>query len=164
MAESGLNKGGPMEMPNEAQQNLLTSITRDCGHILEAIRRLREGTWHLSDEDADWAGFLLPQIRKALQDHIEYESLCVFPDLSEEAIKEHSAEHERIVAVLWALEQSMQAKDSERFHSLLDVLVHELDKHHQEFGCHHAVVDHCDGECATARIIRRAQGSVLEKI
>lgn len=153
-------------MPNEARQSLLKSITRDCGHILEAIRRLRDGTWHLSDEDADWANFLLPQIRKALQDHIEYESLCVFPDLSEDSIREHSAEHERIVAVLWALEHSMQTKDCERFHSLLDVLVHELDKHHQEFGCHHPVADQfldpCGGECATTRIIRRAQGSVLE--
>ena len=153
-----------MDMRNEPEQSLLRCISKDCGHILEAIRRLRDGTWHLNDEDADWANFLFPQIHRALQDHIEYETLCVFPELSEDLVKEHVAEHEQIMALLWAVDQSKQMKESDRFHSLLDLLVNVLDQHHKECGCAHPRLNPYDEDCATTRIIRRAQGSMLETI
>ncbi len=153
-----------MERQYGAQQDLLESITRDCGHILEAIRRLRDGTWYLNDEDAEWVNFLFPQIKGALQDHIEYENLCVFPRLKESLVKEHSAEHEKIIALLWALDQSRLNKDSVRFHTLLDLLVTVLDQHHEKFGCHLSRVEQCYDECLSTRIVQRAQGSTLEKL
>lgn len=151
-----------MEMSNEAQQILLKSVSKDCSHILEAIRRLRDGTWHLSDEDADWANFLFPQIRGALQDHIEYESLSILPGLSEDSRKEHIAEHEKIMALLWAVDHAKKVKNSESFHALLDLLVNTLDQHHQDFGCEHPRIADCQSDCATARIMKRALSSILE--
>ncbi len=151
-----------METHHEAKHGLLKSITRDCEHILEAIRRLRGGTWYLNHEDADWANFLFPQIKEALQDHIEYENLCIFPYLSEGIVKEHSAEHEKIVALLWALDQSRLNKDAERFHTFLDLLVTVLDEHHEKFGCHLPSIDQCDDKCPSTRIVKRAHGSSLE--
>lgn len=143
-------------------EGIQSSINRDCSFILEAIRRLKEGTWFLMHEDSDWVDFLLPKINAALRDHIEYEDLCVFPGLPKDLVKEHSAEHQKILTLLWTLEQSKQEKDAERFHSLLDLLVAVLDLHHKQFGCHLPLNDNCDDECSKERIIKRAEGSSLE--
>jgi hypothetical protein len=153
-----------MEKKHQEQQGLLISITRDCEHILEAIRRLREGTWYLNHEDADWTNFLFPQIKGALQDHIEYENFCIFPGLPDFLVKEHSAEHEKITALLWAIDQSRLNMDAERLHVFLDLLVTVLDLHHKKFGCHLPRVTQCNDGCAAGRIVQRAQGSSLENL
>lgn len=155
-----------MEKQAEDQQvnykGIQTSINRDCSFILEAIRRLKDGTWCLTHEDSDWVDFLLPKINAALRDHIEYENLCVFPGLPKDLVKEHFAEHQKILTLLRILEQSKQEKDAERFHSFLDLLAVELDMHHKRFRCNLSHIDDCNDECPKERIIKRAKGSSLE--
>lgn len=153
-----------MEMQGKIHQKLISSISKDCANILDAIRRLRDGTWRLDHEDADWACHLLPQIREALQDHIEYESQCVFPGLSDAEAKEHSEEHEKIMALLWAAEFCRLNKESVRFHVFLDLLIKVLDEHHEKFGCHLPDAGQSLDQCCTAKIIRRAKGSSLENL
>ena len=43
------------------------NIDKDCQLILEAISRLKDGTWRLDngDEDSDWANYLLPKVKEA---------------------------------------------------------------------------------------------------
>lgn len=109
-------------------------IKHDCDLIVDAIRRLRYGTWDLNGEDIDFARVLVPQIRDALQDHIQIEELTVFPHLSSQAKEAHRTEHQALVALLWAMEQSLLKKEPLHFHALLDLLNHLLTEHHNN--CH----------------------------
>lgn len=119
-------------------------IKHDCDLILDAIRRLRYGTWDLAGEDLDFAQVLVPQIRDALKDHVRIEELTVFPRLPSEAREAHRAEHHILLALLWSLEQSLLNKEPLHFHSLLDVLNELLDRHHnncrQDLGSNDKIV------------------------
>lgn len=144
------------------QKGVQICVSRDCCLILEAIRRLKDGTWQLMDEDADWVDFLLPKISEAIKDHIEYEKNCVLPGLSQDLVHEHSMEHEKILSIMWALEHAKLEKNSERFHGLLDLLVFALDHHHKTYDCYLPNIDRCSDECTKDRVIRRSEGSSLE--
>jgi hemerythrin len=105
-------------------------IKHDCDLIVDAIRRLRYGTWDLNGEDLDFAQVLVPQIRSALKDHVRIEELTIFPHLPNEAKEAHRAEHHSLLALLWSLEQSLLQKEPLHFHSLLDLLNEFLAMHH----------------------------------
>lgn len=139
-----------------------SSIDRDCTLILDAVRRLKDGTWHLCDEDSDWAYHLLPIIKEAMNDHIEYENTCIFPGLPKNLADEHSAEHLRILALLCALDESRQKKDANYFKALLGLLLDTLDQHHLKFACISTESSECTSQSAKERINRRAEGSNLE--
>ncbi len=139
-----------------------SNIDRDCRLILDAVRRLKEGTWHLCDEDSDWADHLLPIIKEALNDHIEYENACIFPELPKNLVQEHSAEHRRILALLSALDGSRQKKDANHFKALLGLLFDTLEQHHLKFACSSTTSSECSNQSAKERINRRAEGSNLE--
>ncbi len=138
------------------------SVEKDCTLILDAVRRLKEATWHLCDEDSDWADHLLPTIKEALNDHIEYENACIFPDLAEELAQEHCTEHQRILALLGALDGSRQKRDAGHFKALLDLLLEELDQHHHKFACRPTAASACSSPSAEDRIRSRAKGVTLE--
>lgn len=100
----------------------LTAIKRDCGLILETVRRLREGTWNLELEDLEQAQFLLPSVAEAVVDHIHFEEKFIFPGISAKERDAHRLEHAELVSVLWSLNLALRARSAEKFHALLDVL------------------------------------------
>lgn len=139
-----------------------SSIDRDCTLILDAVRRLKDGTWHLCDEESDWADYLLPIIKQALNDHIEIENTCIFPGLPKNLVDEHSAEHIRMLALLSALDESRLKRNANYFKALLGLLLDTLDQHHQRFACRSTESSECTSQSAKERINRRAEGSNLE--
>lgn len=139
-----------------------SSVDRDCMLILDAVRRLKEGTWHLCDEDCDWTDHLLPIIKEALNDHIEYENACIFPDLPKNLKQEHSDEHRRMLALLSALDGSRQKRDATHFKALMDLLLDTLEQHHHRFAYRPTTSSECSNQSAKERIKRRAERSNLE--
>lgn len=146
----------------ENLQLIHSKISRDCSLILDAVRRLKDGTWQLGAEDSDWADYLLPRIREALKDHIEFENACVLPEVDPVRAHEHSAHHDHILALLWALDFSKQAKDFEQFHALLDLLYCEVEQHHHEFECQFPLLGKCNDQCIKNKIMKRAENPSLE--
>lgn len=145
----------------------ISAVRRDCELILEAIRRLRDGTWNLELEDLEQAYFLLPTVRAAIADHIEYEERFVFPRLEKAERDAHRTEHAELVSVLWGLDLALRERSAEKFHALLDVLKVLLTLHHGG-GLAEAPekeptsnVLHVD---FMQRISRRSQQSILESV
>jgi len=110
----------------------MNEIQRDCVLIMEAIRRLRDGTWRLDQEDLDQAQHLIPMVRSAITDHIQFEEKFLFPQLEKSELEAHMREHAEILSVLWGIETSLREQSPERFHAFLDVLRVILDIHHRE--------------------------------
>lgn len=110
-------------------------VKLDCILIMEAIRRLREGTWNLQDEDFEHVVHLAPQVHAALLDHIEYEERCILPSLSEDEAAKHKKDHNEILALLWGIERSWKARSVVRFHVFLDMLIERLTQHHAHYSC-----------------------------
>ena len=146
----------------ETRSNVETVINRDCSLIVEAIRRLKDGTWRLDDEDSEWADHLLPIIQEALIDHIEYENACLLPNLPRDSAQEHLSEHARMLALLWSLDQSRTARKFDFFRAHLDSLMILLDGHHEKFGCQTPSSERCNDDCVRNKILKRAEGSTLE--
>ena len=143
-------------------RNLQSNIDRDCSLILEAIRRLKEGTWQLNQEDSDWTEYLMPRVREALMDHIRYEDACILHNLPNELARKHSAEHNRIIALLDALDSFRRAKNLSNFHAFLELLTNTLEQHHNNFSCRIHNLDLCNESSAKDRIIKRSENSSLE--
>lgn len=138
------------------------SVEKDHRLILDAVRRLNEGTWQLCDEDSDWANHLFPNVKEALLDHIKYEDTFVLPQLPAGQAKQHAMDHDGILALIWAIETASQHMNSDHFHSLLRLLFQAIDQHHHVFGGLVAELDQCDASCIGNKIITRAQRSSLE--
>ncbi len=107
--------------------------SKDCLLIMEAIRRLVEGTWELKDEDRDYTWELLPKVRKALEDHIKFEEGLLMQELSEEECAAHRADHEDLTELLKITQRALENCDSEKFKRSLMELARLLDAHHKEF-------------------------------
>lgn len=137
-------------------------VDKDCLLILDAVRRLKEGTWHLCGEDSEWADHLIPIIKEALNDHINFENSCVMPGLSVALAQEHSEEHSRILALLNALDDARQKRVAHHFKALLGLLLDRLERHHQKFGWHHTSSKVCPNQNAIIKILRRSEGLNLE--
>lgn len=75
-------------------------IDHDCCLIMEAIRRLEEGTWLLKDEDDDYSWYLFPKIRESLNEHVALEEQFLFPKLSSSECRRHSQHHHRFLLQL----------------------------------------------------------------
>jgi hypothetical protein len=140
------------------------SVNKDCNYILEAIRRLKEGTWLLCDEDSDWADHLLPIVKEAILDHIAIENACILSSLPQNEAQSHAAEHDQIMAILWAVDASRKSRNAPHFHALLDLLIKTLIQHHNHCSCGATHLTHCIGHVATTRIISRAVGTSLEDL
>lgn len=137
-----------------------SSISKDYSLILEAIARLKDGIWHLCDEDSDWANHLLPKVREALMEHIKLEDSCVLPELSQDLANEHSGEHHNILALLNNLENLLKSGDVDRFHASLELLIERLTQHHNKFG-DHAPREQCSLDNKDS-IVNRAEKPSLE--
>jgi hypothetical protein len=98
--------------------------------ILEAVRRLRDGTWNLDLEDLEQAQFLLPSVGAAVADHIQFEEKFVFPGLGASQRDAHRREHAELLSVLWGLDIALRRRSAGEFHALLDVLSVLLRMHH----------------------------------
>lgn len=109
------------------------NIDKDSHLILEAISRLKDGTWNLDDEDSDWANYLLPKVKEALMEHVELESLCVLPLLSSKDAVEHSSDHEKILGLLEGLVSRLRSHDAEEFQISLAMLIETLENHNCKF-------------------------------
>lgn len=160
-AELKIGFKGIKYMQNRTQ-NQSPSVEKDCALILDAVRRLKEATWNLCDEDSDWADHLLPKIKEALTDHIEYENACIFPDLSRDLAQQHFTEHQRILALLGALDGARQKTNAGHFKALLDLLIEELDRHHHRSACRTTGAGECSNQSVRQAIESRAEGSSLE--
>ena len=135
-----------------------TSLKKDCSLILEAIGRLKDGIWHLGDEDSEWAHHLLPKVKEALTEHIDYEKAAVFPNLPKDKMLEHFGEHQRILAQIEDLENLLKSNDAVHFRKSLELLVEYLEAHHENFG-YHECHDHHQSE---ESIVNRAAKPSLE--
>ncbi len=149
-----------MEKTKLTQSNL----DKDCKLILEAISRLKDGTWHLNnqDEDSDWANYLLPKVKGALKEHVEYESHCVLPSLPTKESLEHSADHEKILGLLDGLETRLRENNAEEFQTSLKLLIETLENHHNVFN--NAVNSHlstCGEHSSGDEIIQRSKSPNL---
>ncbi len=151
-----------MDTQNKTQLSFQLSLERDCSHIVEAIRRLKDGTWHLDQEDSDWVDHLIPKIKSALIDHIDFEHRVLFPKLPASQAKAHLEEHQRILALLHAIENASKEKNVEDLHGLLDVLTTAINFHHEHFGCEILNDKYCSEDGSSERIQRRALCSNLE--
>lgn len=137
-----------------------SSINKDYSLILEAIERLKDGIWHLCDEDSDWANHLLPKVREALMEHIKLEDSCVLPELSQDLANEHSNAHHNILALLKKLENLLKSGDVDHFHASLELLIEKLNQHHDKFG-DHVPREHCSLDNKD-RIVNRSEKPSLE--
>jgi hypothetical protein len=135
-----------------------SNIDKDCHLILEAISRLKDGTWCLNDEDSDWANYLFPKVKEALSEHVEYESQCVLPLLSIEEAIEHSADHEKILGLLEGLERRLRSSDAGEFQGSLAILIETLENHHYRFNnAGISVAIKCKNNCAGDDIVQRSK-------
>ena len=112
-----------------------SNVDKDCQLILEAISRLKDGTWELNneDEDSNWANYLLPKVKEALLEHVEFENQCYLPTLSVQDSLEHSMDHEKILALLEGLESRLRNNDAGEFQISLKLLIDTLENHHKVF-------------------------------
>lgn len=113
----------------------------DCQLIMEAIRRLIEGTWELRDEDLSYAWELLPRVREALSSHIRSEERLLFPNLNAKKRAAHHLDHLCLIEQLKVVQEALESVDSIRFHLALATLVKLLDAHHM---VHDSVVAKCE--------------------
>lgn len=122
----------------------------DCQLIMEAIRRLIEGTWELRDEDLSYAWELLPRVREALSSHIKSEERLLFPDLNAQERAAHHLDHLCLTEQLKVVQEALESVDSIRFHLAHATLVKLLDVHHRE---HDSVVARCEKpDCSCNRV------------
>ena len=137
-----------------------SNINNDCKLILEAISRLKDGTWQLNekDEDSDWANYLLPKVKEALLEHVEFETKCVLPSLSPEDEIEHSADHEKILGLLEGLESRLRTNEAEQFQTSLKSLIETLENQHCKFNNGGNIEPiTCDEHCAGDDIAQRSK-------
>lgn len=106
-------------------------VSHDCSLILEAVRRLDEGTGDLTGEDAEQARHLLPVVHDALEDHILLEEGVLLPFLPSDQCENHRREHQALQALLWSLELALSRMKSDCFHALLKMLNEQLISHHK---------------------------------
>jgi hypothetical protein len=143
---------------NQQQSTRFQVITHDCGLIMEAIRRLIDGTWRLNDEDQSYSWELFPKIRDSLIEHIRFEEAVLFPRLSLPEQARHRTDHRRLQAHLWSVERALTEMKAEYFHDLLDELQLMLHEHHKEFAPVLMEGDACCSSCnAEEKILARAQ-------
>lgn len=105
----------------------------DCSLIMEALRRIREGSWDLQGEDYDQCYFIFPHIESALREHVAYEEEGVLPHKQTEIRNEHVLDHQKILALLKAIRFQLDRREADGFRSLLAILCDLLMKHHESF-------------------------------
>ncbi len=145
----------------EANQQYISRIqiiNYDCGLIMEAIRRLIDGTWLLNDEDRSYSWELFPKVRDSLIEHVRFEEEVVFPTLPLAEQARHRADHRRLQAQLWSVERALTEMKAEYFHDLLGELQVMLYAHHNDFAPVLRDGGACCGSCnAEENILARAQ-------
>ena len=75
------------------EDELETSLDRDCAMIFEAIRRLIEGTCCLRGEEIECTWDLFHKINEAFAEHRAVEERHLFPLLSTAERQAHQVEH-----------------------------------------------------------------------
>lgn len=144
--------------PNHQQNSRFQMINHDCGLIMEAIRRLIDGTWQLNDEDHSCSWELFPRIRDSLIEHVRFEEEVIFPKLSLAEQTRHRADHRRLQAQLWAVERALTEMKAEYFRDLMVELQVMLHGHHDDFAPALMNDRSCDCSCnAEESILARAQ-------
>ena len=141
-----------------------SNIDKDCQLILEAISRLKDGTWNLDkqDEDSDWANYLLPKVKEALQEHIEFESRSILPSLPAKESLEHSNDHKKIIELLENLESLLKDNDAAKFQTSLNLLIKTLENHHNVFNSAiHSHMASCGHHFEGDEIVQRSKSPNL---
>lgn len=148
--------------PHEDKAEL---ISHDCGLIMEAIRRLIEGTWHLQDDDQIYSWELFPKIRDSLHEHVAFEEASILPTLSPAEQERHRADHRRLLAQLWSVERALADLQADYFQDLLRSLQVMLEEHHHGFSTVLAQAGKgfaCSSSChAEEQIFARSQRRAL---
>ncbi len=119
----------------EAEMNttIQNIVTHDCDLIVEAIRRLTDGTWMLQDEDLDYAWELFPKIEEALNHHIRIEETIVFPKIDAADRGQHRMEHFCLSEKLREVGEHLERLDAQAFQTALIELQELLAHHHRDF-------------------------------
>lgn len=147
---------------NQQQSSRFQVVDHDCGLIMEAIRRLIDGTWQLNGEDQSYSWELFPKIRDSLIEHVRFEEEVIFPMLSLPEQARHRADHRRLQAQLWSVERALTDMKAEYFHELLGELRLMLHEHHNDFTPVLRDGGACCGSCnAEENILARAQNKNL---
>ncbi len=115
------------------KSSIAQAINHDCELIMEAVRRLIDGTWRLQDDDQSYSWELFPRVRSSLIEHVTLEEVTVLPKLSPQERERHRLDHRRLLAQLWAVEQALVEMRAETFRGLLRVLQGMIQEHHQHF-------------------------------
>jgi hypothetical protein len=119
-----------MKMPTQLK---MEHIDHDCHLITEAIRRLEESTWMLTDEDGDYSWYLFPKIRDSLNEHVLLEEQVLFPRLTTSECQRHRQHHRRFLLQLEMADLALRDQRAEHFQELLRCLAGILDEHHRQF-------------------------------
>lgn len=147
---------------NQQQSTRLQVINHDCGLIMEAIRRLIDGTWQLRAEDLSYSWELFPKIRSSLKEHVSFEEQIIFPTLPLDERIRHRADHSRLLSILWSAETALIEMQADYFRGLLMELQVMLHEHHQQFAPALEDGGACCSSChAEEKILLRTQTATL---
>jgi len=123
------------------ENSIETRLKLDFELIMEAARRLEEGTSDLLEEDKIAAVDLFSQLRLAFKDHVVFEELnlaAIVEFLNDQDTETLSRklhdEHQHITGLLDAAEHELEQNNSIPFHSTMKATKDALQKHLQYDG------------------------------
>lgn len=148
---------GALKLPAQSQR-IQEAISKDCGLILEAIRRLIEGTCCLEGEEKICTWDLFHKTREALLEHVRFEERWVFPSLPPRERACHQEEHQRMLRSLELIRWDFEVGDGEMFRGRLKEFKELLDQHHA-----HGLACGCDIDRGVARNLDSDAAHIVER-
>ncbi len=112
------------------REQLRDSIAKDCQLIMEAIRRLIEGTCCLEGDEKVCTWDLFHKTREAVLEHIQFEERWIFPKLAAHERDFHREEHHRLLTALEKARWDFEVSDGEMFRDRLVEFKDLLEQHH----------------------------------
>ena len=122
------------------------TMTKDCCLMLEAIRRLIEGTCCLEGEEVPCVWDLFGKLYTAFTEHVEFEEAHILPKLSATARARHDAEHLKLREIIEKARWEFEHAEGDSFRDRLRELSTALIAHH-EGDADFDDVDLDDAEC-----------------